>query len=54
MTGRTVCFRLDEDQVDLYEAWTECAAFRFVRLGDDEVRLETTNDLELITRPGAE
>lgn len=45
-----VC-RVPRELAEKYADWTEVAAFRLVREGEDEVRLEVTRDLELVTRP---
>lgn len=50
---RIVC-EFEEETVEAYAGWTECVAFRFVRVDDDHVRLELAKDLELITRPEVE
>lgn len=45
--------RVPAQDIARYADWTECAAFRIVKLEDGTYTMEVTNDLELITQPGA-
>lgn len=41
------------EQAERYGEWTECAAFRFVKVGEDQVVIEFARSLEEITAPEA-
>lgn len=43
--------RVPAEIVERYEDWTECGAFRFVKVDDGAVEVQVTNDLDLLTRP---
>lgn len=50
MPTRLIC-EFEQETVDRYSTWTEAVAFRFVRVDEDHVRFEVTNNLERVTRP---
>lgn len=49
----TATFHIPAEVVDAHLDWTECVAYRFVKIDDETVRLEVTNNLDRITTPEA-
>ena len=43
--------RVPAELVEQYSDWTEAAAFRFVKVDEETVEIQVTNDLDLLTRP---
>lgn len=54
MTPQEFLCRVPAELVERYAEWTECAAFRFVKVDEQTVEIQVTDDLERLTEPGAE